>query len=258
VSLKVIRHRPAGVVPLEVWDLPLGGQPLYRSLGSLGLDGLSPEARRARLPGLLGEAVALIRASGRAPAFESVVVSGGWAADPGLALPPPLRRAADPVHGGLAAARALLGPLGGVYLDLGQTALKVVSPSGARRVARDLRAHPLRLVEAGPLPPHELDAARVRLVDWLLSEIPAGTARAVLSLPCELGDEGQPGGCTYAGLGGDFVGALQARAQLDATVWLASDAELAGASARLETAATAGLALTVGFGPGAAWFHRES
>ncbi len=257
------RHRPAGVVPLEVWDVVVDDVPLYlhphpaRALPALCARLRSGQATRARggpLPAL---------------AFDVVVLAGGGAA--ALAAPPagttttladcgvPVRVVDDPHWCGVAGAARVAAEVGVagpdvLLVDVGQTAVK--------RQRRGVRARIGRDHARAPLAPDEnadgLAVARAAtiafLAEALRDDVPPPAA--VIGLPCELDDDLAAGGASYAWAAPDasLVVDLCRAAGLAATpVWVLNDAELAAVAVRasLPPGQTA-LVLTLGLGLGGA------
>ncbi len=254
------------MIPLEVWNLPVGGRPLqawrrtprFASALCEVVEGLR---RDRRSPGAAPWRAAVRE---RAAAVSHVYLTGGGATEPGLAEG--LRAAGLPVSVAqaprFAAAQAGLS-LGAACVDVGQTSLKLARRSRrpslnheVTSVERDLVAAPHR--DETPLAARS--AARASTIQFLSDAIAAHTRELplVLALPCELSDEGVLSGCTYCWRKGDetLLRELAEAAKLDwEQLQVLNDAELAAVSARLDTRVPAGavtLVLTVGFGVGAA------
>ncbi|MCC6874521.1 MAG: hypothetical protein IT378_09480 [Sandaracinaceae bacterium] len=245
------RLRLPGVSPLEVWDLPVRGRLWYRALRGadpahalvLGLQALharhafdrahvevEPERRRALRD--------RIRNRGYQLAFTITFGRHGrWAG----------------VHAGARLLRE------GVVCDLGQTSLKLgVKRRGrlAREIVdRDLAVLPVALTE------HAASRrGRGALIAWiagaLLPHLAGSVSELVLALPARVSARGVPGPCTYGGLAGSrfvpgLLDALEARGGHVARARVVNDAELAAGLVRAGEGERV-LALTLGFGPGAA------
>jgi hypothetical protein len=282
VTADVRRVFPTGVRCLEIWDLPTAdGGLLYEAIGAeraahLRADGAPEDAIATELARPLSTALATLRARHR---FDQIWVGGGLAriarplaADSAV----PITLSAEGAFHGLQGARLLL-PEGGVLLDLGQTALKIATIGGPlrRTFERDVSALPIARDEAGPpSPPLDQKRELARLLDFmtaaLAEAIPEESSFSgeaiLLSLPCHIDDAGCPGACTYAGLEGasDFAACLAERIQdlrgprgegRPVRMLVLADSELAGLAAVYELGAPrrgTTLALTLGFGPGAA------
>ena len=244
----VERARPPGVTGLELWDHPLEGRPLFEHVGAerLAADraaGIAEEAIARRMVAALARAVAALDAAGE------VWIDGGLTRLDGFAsacaaFDRPVRLGGGGRFAGEVGAARWLGD-GVLVLDLGQTALKCSSPGGARAS-----------FERVPLD------SRPAIVEWIAGSVARARRSApgelLLALPAALDAAGVPGPSTYAGLEGyaelgrDLLRALGERLELPARgrLRLVNDAELAACAARPVAARC--LALTLGFGPGAA------
>jgi hypothetical protein len=261
------RHRPEGVVALEIWDLLVEGVPLHETRDL------------AEFPRRLAQGVmALCRGRARCQSglippercrtVDTLFVGGGaLAAELERALRTvglPLHVSGQPAFVAEVGGRKLLNSLGarsGLVVDIGQTAIKISHNQGRARYPRDFSLLPLA-VAAGPA----FDG-RPALRRFLASAL-ADAARAVgdvdaivLALPAALDDAGRPGGCSYPGLAQDahpdgalLVPEALMMAGLDhVPCLLLNDAELAALSAREATPPQATtLVLTLGFGVGGA------
>lgn len=234
------RIRPPGLVPLEIWDIELEGTLLYEQPERL-FEGLT----------LLREGRARTRFS-RSPLdaarnFDSLFLGGGRR----IVVPPtpyPVAVSRDGAFVGEAGGLALLGG-DGVVVDVGQTAIKVSSPDERRMISRDLATLPIRAADAAD---HDVPAQRVRSREFLASAL-GGARRIVLALPCELGDDGVPGRCSYIGWEGDrtlVADALRLAGNSEAEVLLLQDGELAALSAPERPGKT--LVVTLGYAVAAA------
>jgi hypothetical protein len=282
---------------LEVWDVPVQGRLFYEQLGSSRIEaererGLSEDEIDEALAEALARGLEVLGRDGRCPKPELLFLGGGLTEREGFRervrvkrLASEVRWSPSPSLPGLQGARARLGARGGMLLELGQTSLKVArigSESESTLLHRDLGALPLFLVEHGPVPAEIVREQSERLSSWLASALVSAIEQRrdvaptlVLALPCSLDDQGSPGLCSYAGLaeGASFpsrwtstLGSLLPRGhpwsdeEMHVEVLAVNDAELFGASAlaMLESEARSGLALTLGFGPGGAWFQQEN
>lgn len=186
---------------------------------------------------------------GAARGFERIFVAGGRAGESGHGTP-------DGPFAGEAGGLALLREEGlpGMVVDMGQTAIKVMHGGRHGVLHRDFSRLPARGEAAWTRDDRE------RLRDFLARALRDGAGAisppaVVLALPCELDDEGVPGGSSYAGMEGDrtLVRDAFVRAGLGhARVLLLNDAELVAASARLERPAAKTLVVTLGYGVGGA------
>ena len=236
-----------GVVPIEVWDLPIEGRLLQEWRHA-------PDFARR-----IGLAVHAIR-EGVSEIAHVHLLGGGVNPEFGEAV----RR-----HGGVptsysldafapARAGATLRP-GALCADVGQTAIKLVDRHDELRVERDLARAPLR----DDVPHDRRAAARVSTIQFLgavLAERRAASA-IVLGLPCELGDDGIPRGCTYCWRDPDpdLVPELSRLARRPISV--VNDAELAAVAAAQDAAVPhdrTTLVLTIGFGVGGALLRGQS
>ena len=218
--MRIRRHRPPGIVPLEIWDLEIGGGLLYERPEQL------PEALE-----LLRRGEARARWS-RSPLwaardFDSLFLGGGRT----VAFPPAPYRIEISPDGAFVGERGGLAFLegDGLVVDVGQSAIKVTGPNGRRTIPRDTAALPIRA-------PDEADrevAEQRRRSREFLAEALRGARRIVLALPCRLDKRGVPGRCSYIGWEGDSTlvpDALRLAGAGEAEVWLLQDSELAGLS----------------------------
>jgi len=265
------------VIPLEVWDLEIGGATLFDARGEPDFAArLVEAARRLRAGEARRRAGAPLDA--RCSRIGALVIGGGGAAQPDLAraLARELARAQlpsriDPAGAfcGEAGGFALLCGAGGLVIDAGQFALKLswqggrvggggeAAARGRLRIERDFSSLPANVAPR--------DEHRERLREFLGGAIARAVdaagfapARVVLALPSELDDALQPGACSYPSMEGDraLVGDVLARAGLaHAPADVLNDAELAALSARaagLAPADAVTLVLTIGWGVGGA------
>jgi hypothetical protein len=269
----VRRHRPPGVTPLEVWNLPVLGRELWELLGTPRVDadrraGVPEAALASRLlPALTGALEPLVRRH----AVDAVWLSGGLACLEGFGsalakapLPCPVHVATEPRFAPALTGLRLLAPLhptSPLAVDVGQTSIKCAAPGALRVFERDTAALPLLFIgQPRPADGHHIPTA----VRFIAGALRAFTPDAVcLALPCPLDDALIPGGCTYGWEGhASLVADIVREAGLpDAggTVLALNDAELAAEAARDDARladARRVLCLTLGFGPGGALLER--
>jgi len=195
----------------------------------------------------------------RAARFAHVVLSGGDASSPPLvsvlsAQALPFTWEVDD-SGPFAARRGALriftrkGWHEGVALDLGQTSLKIITPTGCRIIPRDWDRLPLG---AGAL---DSDTGRVRLRQFFHDALEphAGTDGVALGLPVALDSAGLARPATYPGLSGAVISWLADLFPPDSVAL--NDAVLA-AGGFPPPAGQKRLVLTLGFGIGGALWDR--
>jgi hypothetical protein len=253
--MMITRVHPAGVVPLELWDVVVDGVPLYRQ----------PTQAQGRAT---AQAVLALRAGSAcrrlgqrlpASAFAQVHVGGGGDVD---AVVTALRAVGvvavaedDPVAiaaaGGFALARdaGLVDPL---VVDVGQTSLKWFTAVARGRLTR----------------PHLLD--RAAAVHWLAMAITSAISASVevqkywscrsvvLALPAEISDDLAVADCSYPWADGDrlLVHDVVRAAGRAVPMLVLNDAELAAVSVQQQRPPLPTLVLTVGTGVGAALVLR--
>lgn len=254
-----------GIEPLELWDMTLGKQTLWDRMAS-------PDFASALLEALhlIKQGKACSRSdgplTGRLRDISRVMIGGGRAK--ALQAAQSWHDAPVPVHfddAGFFVAEAggldLLPAHGGLILDLGQTAIKVMLAGKRVRYERDLAALPI-----APAPAHGVQQLE-QLKAFVRRAIQASCAGhaderipadMVIALPCEIAPDGTPGGSSYGGLKGSKHFIPELLTDLVPGAWrvsLLNDAELAAHSMRLKRPVRDGqtaLVLTVGFGVGAA------
>ncbi len=279
-TLAVHRWLPEGVSPIELWDLPVGGELLYARLGSeqvtrLRSRGVAESEIDRRLGDALGEALLLLEQK-RGRGLGEVVASGGLSRRPGLL------EAAARVSGLAIELDPDVTANAPLIIELGQTRLKLTCASHRLVVPRPLELLPIHRTEDGRPAAQVAREQGARLLVHVASVV-LGFLRAqaialgpevILALPCAIDFEGplpSPlpqggrgdalGPCTYAGLGSGWPMALMRRVAASLSpepslaVRLINDAELAAFRAQQRRPAAEGLAITLGFGPGAAWFR---
>lgn len=255
----VVRIRPPRVVPVELWDLELGRGILWDHMDD-GLEGALHQgvrrlvAGQARtrsgtpIPAEVRRVAALWLAGGRATTIDTARLAAGldrpvWCAD---------APAEVPRHG----ARALLPEIAApVVVDLGQSHLKIFTPERSLVAPRPWD----RLVLRGRDPQTESEARR-ELRAWMIEtmrEASVDPEVVVVALPCELGDDPVPGGCSYVGMRGDRAlvpDIIAGAGWRPRTTLVLNDAELAAAAAGLDPRprGVLTLVLTLGFGVGGA------
>ena len=249
------RYRDARVVPLEVWDLVVGGVPLHRIERGPGFGaalGLAAE--------MLVAGVAKRQSSARFPdacrRIRRVVLAGGAAdAIAWASARLPAERAARPERCAEEGGLAILRRAGkrGLVVDLGQSCLKIASATRRSTHPRDFDAIP---VSQAPLE----GRGRRALVAFVTRALREACSREppdamVIALPCEISSDCAIGTCTYPWKHGDpIVSEVLAAAGLaDTPTWLLNDAELAaiGVAERAPVREPT-LVLTIGYGVGGA------
>ena len=278
------RHRPSGVTPLEVWNLPVMGRELWELLGAPRLDvarqeGL-PEEHLASL--LMPPLASALETLVHSHAVDAVWLSGGLACLQGFGprlveatsrLGVPVHVAREPRLAPVLAGLRLLTREGSVRplaLDVGQTSIKRMSATTSEVFERDLSRLP-RLFIGMPRPAdgHHIVAAVRFIASALRSNAKTGPDDApdalCLALPSPLDDALVPGGCTYgweghASLVEDILAEARLAASHDGEVLVLNDAELAAEAARGDSRLHSHrrvLCLTLGFGPGGAVLDRS-
>jgi hypothetical protein len=272
MSYHLRRLRPAGVQHLPVWDLPLQRGLFWERVGAARVDemrgfGASDDDIAGALADDLAEALGALR---RRHPFDVAYLGGGLLSLAGvrtaleLRAPCPLAFNLDGRFVGERGGKRLLAEIGrphGIVVDVGQTAIKLSAGAVRAVVERDLEALPLRLIDARGRSTGAPSAAIAAFIASAVATIGPADACVVLAIPGPLGEGLVPGPCTY-GWEGDrallpmladrLASLLPGRA---GELLLVNDAELAAVSARVDLALTGGMravALTLGFGPGAA------
>jgi len=264
-------HHPE-IVPLEVGDLWVDDVVFREQMLRVGF---VPALRQAIESLAAGRGAT--RSNGPLPpivaGFGAVYLAGGRANDPeiheGLAgLNCNVIAGTGGVFAGLSGGFELLRARGrsGWVLDLGQSQLKLASPTHAWTWPRDSA----RLPEESHTSPSALPTYRRRLKEFIALKLQLAIAEVreipqclVAALPSRLADDGTPLYGTYAGLRGYrslIPDALELAGLRDVPVFVLNDAELAAHSARLDPRLAAYrkiLVLTLGFGIGAALIQRQ-
>ena len=272
MSWRCQRFRPPGVEHVSVWDLPLGTGLFWERVGAsrvaaLRRAGVADPAIAASLAGDL--AAALERLQARL-GFGLAWLGGGLLGLTGLTdvlartAPCPVAFCDSGRFVGLNGGSRLLtqrGQAGGAIVDVGQSAIKACAASRRVIVERDLVALPLRLITPDGRSDTAPPGAAASFIAAAVTTIAPSDPCVLLALPGPLGDTLVPGPCSY-GWQGDATLVPGLLRLLDAglprpggEVFLLNDAELAALSARADTRVSLHpriLALTLGFGPGAA------
>ncbi len=259
----VERLAPAGVVPLELWDLELARGILWDHMDGPALPHALAEAvarlrqgtartrSGATIPPLARALGGVWLAGGRASAIDASALARTlalpvWIADEPCAVAERAARALVPRADALA------------VIDLGQSRLKLWIDGVRSEHPRPWDRLPLP-TGLEPAPP-----ARAALRAWVgpclaqaAALAPVSPSAVVFALPCELRHATIPGPCSYAGLAGDDAlvpDVIAAAGWPSARVLVINDAELAAVAAGLDPRAhgTLTLVLTLGFGVGAA------
>lgn len=261
----VHRTRPAGVVPLELWDLELARGILWDHMDEPTLPGALVEAvervrhgtahtrSRAPIPARARALQAVWLAGGRAGSIDAAALT--------TALGLPVWIADEPLAVAERGARRLVPePTALAVIDLGQSRLKVHMGGQWFEHARPWERLPLAEGHANLDPTR----ARTALREWVGRALAEAATRTgvlpdalVFALPCELPAAPIPGSSSYPGLQGDarFVADIVAATGWQpARVLVLNDAELAAVAAGCDarTHGTLTLVLTLGFGVGAA------
>ena len=230
------------VLPVEVWDLPVGGVLLQMWRHDPSFPARIVEAIDAlrTAPPLTWSAAA--REHAREIAHVHIAGGGSGAVVDAVAARWSCTHSTDP----FAAARA--GTSAGVLCaDIGQTAIKLALNDRTWRIERDLARAPLRdtVLRA------ERAAARASTIDFLGVAIAGHAPAALLALPCEIVD-GIPRSCTYCWPDPDPELAAAIALRAGCTITIVNDAELAARAALPRLPAVTALVLTIGFGVGGA------
>ena len=270
--MKVRRHHPAGVMPLELWDVLIDNKPLY----------LVPDADQATaIASIVDQLTSGVARRHRSPdtplprmAIDQVVVAGGGAVDDvvkALSRVVPAFADDDPVWIGECGGRSLLQATGanvatGLTVDVGQTSIKRSWLGQRSRLARDFRSIPLDV--NARTPDIRLPARRATVAFMSSALVITTTPTAVvLALPCEIDDQLRVAGCSYPWDDDDTtlipeLLTMAGLADVDVSVLVLNDAELAAAGVAASSSTWSGdaatLVLTVGMGLGAAWLPRRS
>lgn len=259
----IVRHHPDRVLPLEVWDVRVGGRSLYRIPAVDHAAGVADVVMQLRC----GTA---IRKRGlqlpRLP-IERVVVAGGGAVDDVVGAV--VARGIDAVawaeplavakRGGLVLARDVLGIADDVLVvDVGQTSVKWFMN---HRNGRILRPDSLKM-EVDTRADDDPVGWRQRTLRFLVDAVDSSFRELskpkalVLALPCEIADDLAVAGCSYPWPDGDqtLIADLVAGCGLgDVPAIVLNDAELAAVSVREGGVGAGTLVLTVGLGLGGAF-----
>lgn len=275
------RLRPPDVEGIEVWNLPVRGEPFWEVAGAARVErwrceGWSDAALAERIAGSVVEAAEALRPK---LDFDALFVGGGLVELPGVRERLQARASAFPIHVGAgrfvgeAGGLALLagrGFAGGAVADVGQTSVKVSAGSQRLWRERDPAAVPFLLIgQPRPAGTAHVQAAADfigQAITALLELARPADPALVLGLPCPLDEALVPGGCTYGWEGQPVVARILDAVDTWARPWpgarpvafVLNDAELAAESARRDAAVPPGriLCLTLGFGPGGALVRK--
>ena len=259
--MTVVRWTHPAVRGLDLWDVVLPG-------GVCLTDPLDPAAlvtALGRALAALQQGTARSRTHGVLPAtpFARVVLAGGRANDPAVragltSLPVPSAVHTDPGWAFQAGAGVVAGNGEALLVDVGQTAVKVVTRGQRRRVPRPFGLLPARSPD-GPAP----TAAHVAEQRQRLRGFLAGALRdsgpadvVVMAQPCRLDTDGTPGGCSYVGMEDDrtlVTDVLREAGLSPGRTAVLNDAEaVAVGVGSAQRGADVVLVVTLGFGIGAA------
>jgi len=268
----ITRYRHPGVVPLELWDLWIGGRILWDVMG----DTEFPEVLGRTLRELQ-RGIGATRSEGCVPAviadFDAIFVTGGRSQESSLrsalsTLTLPVCLSSTPQNPGRVAGLELLTQRGSVkpwICDLGQASFKLCSSSASRQFARDLEKLPIRR----DTPDEVVAEQRGTLRQWLATslrafgEITAPPDALFFALPSRLDDSGNPEGSSYIGMAGDttlVAEAIEMSGLAPRFGLVVNDAELAALDASAEPTLFGSskiLVITLGFGLGAALVLRK-
>lgn len=260
----MMRVRPSGILPLELWDLCVGTGILWDHMSQADFGHVLKHSLVQ-----LWEGRGETRSEGLAPkelrSFQGLYLAGGGAHDVLAHLqdgPWSRTHLCTAQHfAGEAGGNFLLGQhdLTGWILDLGQSALKISAAGQQHTWPRDLTRLPIRgngasASECGQRAElrHFL-ADALRACSQIVDHLPEGL---VCALPSRLDDAGVPEGSSYIGMGSDATLLPEALALAGfgpTQILVLNDAELAATSAKLDPRVNGRtLVLTLGFGVGAA------
>ncbi len=261
----MIRVRPHGILPLELWDLltPDGGilwdHMRAPHFGEMLCDAVSKVwngTAETRSEGCVSEEVCgfhtLHLAGGGAEAVLEAMRRGPWTWT---------TISSETTFAAEAGGRALLAERGldGWVLDVGQSRFKLSGGSLRLQKARDWSRLPLRDDGLGIDIEKQRAELRLCLADFLkemhkaVEQWPSGL---VVALPSRLDDGGVPEGSSYTGMCGDadlVTDVMMMAGMPEVPAFVVNDAELAAASAHHEfDLVKPALVLTLGFGIGGA------
>jgi hypothetical protein len=261
----MIRLRPHGILPLELWDLLLpDGSILWHHMQSPDfgeklhavISQVWHGTATTKSEGKVSDAIRGFRTlhltGGGAPVVHGCLKHGPWSAT---------TLSHDATFGSAAGGCALLAGEGldGWCLDLGQSGFKISTASVRLQRSRDWTCLPLRDdLNTADIPQQR--AALRQSIAGLLQEMRAAVdawPRAIIAgLPSRLDDHGVPEDCSYIGMKGDVAlipDAMKQAGMPDVPLFVLNDAELAAVSARHELdLMPPALVLTLGFGVGGA------
>lgn len=260
----MMRVRPSGIMPLELWDLCVGtgilwdhmyqadfGQVLKQGLTQVW-EGRGETRSEGPVPDEVRSFQGLYLAGGAAASALASLQDGPWST---THLCPAQHFAGEDGGNFLLSQHNLTGWI----LDLGQSALKISAAGQQHTWPRDLTRLPIRGSEASTSECAQRAELRHFLADALracsqiVDHLPEGL---VCALPSRLDDAGVPEGSSYIGMGGDATllpEALALAGFSQTRLLVLNDAELAATSAKLDPRVNGHtLVLTLGFGVGAA------
>ena len=231
------------VIPVEIWDLPVGGKLLQEwrddpSFPERVAEAAVSAATLRAWDAATARALAAVRhvhlaGGGATAAIEAAIAARG----------PRCTRDDDPFTAARFGARTH-----GLCADIGQTSIKFARAAAPGvdvvRIPRDPARAPMR----DEVPGDQRDAARTTTIDFLASLL-AGARTALVALPCEI-IAGVPRSCSYCWRDPDpdLVPDLARRS--GAAIDIVNDAVLAAHAAPVPRDPT--LVLTIGFGVGGA------
>lgn len=254
---RVTRLACPDVLPIQVWDLDLGGRKFWEVVSARNVyDMKMRRAAPLRIATTIADGITRGCAAIQHLGFDfgAVYLCGGVACIQGLQ--DALHGAGKFVFGGRdyawEAKQALFGDDLFVVVDVGQTSIKAYLPDETRYVyERNTQTIPYG--ES----PGKAEAA-IRFIGGVIGKVAAAAPKAaiLLSLPCPVDENLVPGENTYGFAGrADFVyeALLAAEVPAETPVHVINDAELAAECAREQVFDQRRvLALTLGLGPGAA------
>jgi hypothetical protein len=261
----MIRLRPHGILPLELWDLlmpdgsilwhhmqsPDFGEKLHHVISQVWHGNATTESE-----GKVSETIrhfhTLHLTGGGAPAVHAVMKRGPWSMT---------TLYHDTTFGSAAGGHALLAGQGlhGWVLDIGQSGFKISDASVRLQRPRDWSRLPLRDERSPADIPNQRAELRHSIAGLLMemrAAVDAWPRALIAGLPSRLDDKGVPEECSYIGMKGDVAlipDAMRLAGMPDVPLFVLNDAELAAVSARQEfDLVNPTLVLTIGFGVGGA------
>ena len=259
--MPLTRFRLAGVKPLQVWDLDIGGGlKFWQATGAGTIEALRRNGvNEAAIVRTVGAGIGLgCKAILDKIPFDHVYIAGGLTMLPGIAAQVHVHAPAVPItfdpHGSNyagAAGRALFGD-DVIVLDVGQTALKGFSAGIRMRWHRDTDKLPIEATA-----PSDAIEFIVRGLSVLLADDKSQDAPILLSMAAPVGSDFVIGETSYGLFGHSVYEIVDAARIYDRDVYVINDAELAAFGViRRNTERT--LVLTFGLGPGASMLTPQS